>query len=351
MNSLQSILVRVCTIIGIFFVSVSQAAVIPVSFDVPSLWTPLPNAGYLNFVEPGPVLGPGNVPLGIAGVTSGTEEYTGWVDTPAGGALTGASVDVIPGNPMETSFDNGATHGDRVDFDFVIENRHTEEESSGNPPQLLSLHPGIAGLMSWEIAATLPSSHIDPAGPFPHFHSNLVPPCPDSSSFVCVSDYANLGLTTFNTVDVFSAIATSSEFVGYDLYGLISDTESSARDAALDYIVAFCNAFTGQCAPGTPVTVFAPGWTTLASADNYVARWRSPFPATHVGIDPPANPDLERFGVNNIVQIDAIVAATVPEPSTLALFCVGLMGSILIAWNARSTARNRWVENSPGSAQ
>lgn len=336
MPNLQSMLVGGIPILGLFFATISQAAVIPVSFDVPLLWTPLPNAGYLNFVEPGPALGPGNVPLGVAGVTSGTEEYTGWVDTPAGAGLTGASVDVIPGNPMETSFDNGATHGDRVDFDFVVENRHTEEEASGNPPPLLSLHPGVAGLMSWEIAPAQPSSHIDPAGPLPHFHSNLVPPCPDSSSFVCVSDYANLGLTTFNTVDVFSVIATSSEFVGYDLYGLISDTELSARDAALDYIVAFCNAFTGQCAPGTPVTVFALGWTTLASADNYVARWRSPFPATHVGIDPPATPTLEGFGADKFVQIDAIVAATVPEPGTLALFCFGLAG---LGWHNKHKPR------------
>lgn len=79
------------------------------------------------------------------------------------------------------------------------------------------------------------------------------------------------------------------------------------------------------------MAVFVPGWTSLAVADDYVTRWRSPFPATHVGIDPPATTELEDFGVDRLVQIDAIVAANVPEPGTLALVSVACIGSIVRA--------------------
>lgn len=340
----RRVLFTTCCAGGMLFMTSPQAAFLPTSFDVPILWAPLPNAGYLNFVEPGPSLNANGTLMGIPGVaTSGTEEYTGWVGAPASAAITDATPDVVPGPNGDLPFDNGATHGDRVDFDFVVENRIIEEPSTGNPnpppPDVLPNHPNVTGLMTWEIGATQPSSHIDPLGGAPHLHSGLTPPCADGSSFICLSDFATQGVATFNTVDVFSVIATSDPFSGNDVFGLVSDTELSARDAALDYFVAFCNAFTGQCAQGTPVTVFVPGWTSLAVADDYVTRWRSPFPATHVGIDPPATPDLDGFGVDKIVQIDAIVAANIPEPSTLALVCIAFIGSIVRAQKLSSARK------------
>ncbi|WP_374615708.1 hypothetical protein [Thauera aminoaromatica] len=344
MSRIRRMLFTTCCAGGMLFMTSPQAAFLPTSFDVPILWAPLPNAGYLNFVEPGPSLNANGTLMGIPGVaTSGTEEYTGWVGAPASAAITDATPDVVPGPNGDLPFDNGATHGDRVDFDFVVENRIIEEPSTGNPnpppPDVLPNHPNVTGLMTWEIGATQPSSHIDPLGGAPHLHSGLTPPCADGSSFICLSDFATQGVATFNTVDVFSVIATSDPFSGNDVFGLVSDTELSARDAALDYFVAFCNAFTGQCAQGTPVTVFVPGWTSLAVADDYVTRWRSPFPATHVGIDPPATPDLDGFGVDKIVQIDAIVAANIPEPSTLALVCIAFIGSIVRAQKLSSARK------------
>lgn len=342
MISLRRMLFIICPVVGMLSMTSPHAAFVPISFDVPTLWTPLPNAGYLNFVEPGPALNANGTTIGIPGVaTSGTEEYTGWVGAPASTGITDAYPDLMPSPGGGLAVDDGATYGDRVDFDFVVENRKIEEESSGTVLDVPPNHPDVTGLMTWEIGATQPSLHIDSTGgiAIPHFHSGLTPPCTDGSSFICLSDFATQGMTTFNTVDVFSVIATSIPSSGNDVFGLVSDTELSARDAALDYFVAFCNAFTGQCAQGIPVMVFVPGWTTLATADDYVTRWRSPFPATHVGIDPPATPDLEGFGVDKIVQIDAVVAANVPEPNSLALACIGFIGCIVWARKVRSTGK------------
>ncbi|MFO1429633.1 MAG: PEP-CTERM sorting domain-containing protein [Candidatus Competibacteraceae bacterium] len=317
--------------------STAFATHISTDLDVNQLWTPMQakHYGYLNFVEPGPVRdSQGNIVN-----TSGTEEYTGWVDTPQPGlGGTGATPDLNPPPPPPqppTAFDNGLTHGDRVDFDFVVENRVNELNPVAAP--VTPLHPGTVGYLSWEIAPTQPSTHIDPATGLKHTHDGanpIVPYCSDNSSFIfsggpCVPDY---NAPTFDVVDVFSIIADPVDANGVvtDPLGLVSDVgEATPRDAALDYVLDFCNIFTGQCAPGTPILVFIPGWTNAAVADDYVARWASPFPATHVFIDPTGpveHPD-------QIVQIDAIIAYT-PEPATLALMGLGLAG--MLVWRRRS---------------
>jgi len=296
------------------------AAHVPLALDVPVLWTAPAGAGYLNFVEPGPV------PLG----TSGTEEYTGWVDTPGAPGASGANADLFaPFGPP--AVDNGITHGDRVDFDFVVENR-TEELApvSGVPV----LHPGITGFMTWEIAPTAPTAHIDPATGLPHTHAPGT--CPDIGSFVCLPDYAG---PTFNQVDVFSIIADPVDATGVltDLFGIVADTEIAPRDAALDYMLDFCNIITGACVPGIPIMVFVPGWSAADAADDFVARWvpAGPLPgggATHVMIDPifadPFHPD-------EIIQIDALVVSNVvPIPAAVWLFGSALA---ILSWMRRKT--------------
>ena len=266
------------------------------------------------------------VPLG----TSGTEEYTGWVDTPGAPGASGATADLGP-IPPPPAVDNGVTHGDRIDFDFVVENR-TEELApvSGIPV----LHPGITGFLTWEIAPTAPTAHIDPASGLPHAHAPGI--CPDVASFVCLPDYAG---PTFDQVDVFSIIADPVDAfaVPTDPFGIVADTEVAPRDAALDYMLDFCNIVTGACVAGTPVMVFVPGWSAIDAADDYVARWIPASPlagggATHVMIDPVF---ADAIHPDEIIQIDALVVSTVPAPSAVWLFgsALGLLG-----WMRRKAA-------------
>jgi len=79
--------------------------------------------------------------------------------------------------------------------------------------------------------------------------------------------------------------------------------------------------------------VFTLGWDPVATSDDFIARWVSPFPATHVAIDPEVS---GLFGHDGITQIDAIKVPNVPEPSTLILLASGLAG--LVAWRRRKRA-------------
>ena len=75
-----------------------------------------------------------------------------------------------------------------------------------------------------------------------------------------------------------------------------------------------------------------------AVADDYVTRWLSPFAATHVLIDP-IGPSFDASGAcvthcDQVVQIDAIVAARVPEPGTVGLIGLAL-GVLGVGWRRR----------------
>lgn len=305
---------------AIFFLLVgpAQATHVPVALDTPALWTPLPGSGYLNFVEPGPAAG---VP------PSGTEEYTGWVDTQACPGCTGATPDLtLPGGPFvpgQTAFDNGITHGDHADHDFVVE--HRPIEVGAVIPPVAPLHP-LTGFLTWEISPppTAPSAHIDPATGLPHaFHG----------ATVLLPDY---GGPFFTVVDVFSVIADPVDSFGLvtDPAGLVADFDPGGpRDKALDYMVDFCDGI-GGCVPGTPVKVFVPGWDPVAVSDDYVTRWVAPggFFATHIAIDPVG---ADAFH-DEVVQIDAIVVAQqIPEPSSLLLAVLGVLGLGLCGWRRR----------------
>jgi hypothetical protein len=285
------------------------ASHIAVGLDTPALWVPLNGtAGYLDFTHPGP------------GAFGANEEYTGWVDTPGAphappGVGTGATPDLAPGGLA--TFDNGLTHGDRVDFDFVAENRPIEV-GVVIPP--VGPNHGIVGPLEWGIGLTTASGHIDPATGLPHVHTGLLPDCTGDliGDELCLPDYAS---AAFFAVDVFSVSATPVDAVGIptDPAGLVSDAEVLPRDAVLDYDLFFCNGIAG-CVAGVPTLVFAPGWSAAATADDFVARWTSPIAATHVIIDPVGAPAAPH---DEVTQIDAIVAY-VPEPSTALLLASGL---------------------------
>ncbi len=283
------------------------AAHVPVALDSPLLWAGLPGSGYLNFIE-----GPPN-PFGPA-----TEEYTGWVDTQFAAGATGAHVDQLA-VPFGAAVDNGLTHGDRADYDFVAENRPIE--TMAIVPVVAPLHFAggvpIVGPLTWEIAPTAPSAHIDPSTGFPHpFHG--------AGAELILPDY---GVPSFAGVDVFSVIADPVDAggVGTDVFALVSDGDPlPPREAALDYFLDFCSIADG-CVPGVPTLVFVPGWDPAAVADDYVARWIPDplvkpvgFAPTHVVIDPLAPPLHDE-----VTQIDAVVAF-IPEPATCMLLLIGL---------------------------
>jgi hypothetical protein len=221
--------------------------------------------------------------------------------------------------------DNGLTHGDRADFDFVVENRPIEVGAIVPPAGLGALHAPIVGFLTWEIAPTLPSAHIDPT-------TGLLHPPPHPAT-LALPDYAG---PSFAGVDVFSVIANPVDPTGLvtDPFGLVSDGDAGPRNAALDYDLVFADATTGAVVPGVPVTVFVPGWNLGAVADDYVARWipapGAPvgFVPTHVLIDPVG---ADAFH-DEVAQIDAVAAfSEIPEPTSLAIVAVGaIAGSLFV---------------------
>ena len=315
MHTRRVLAISGAVIVGLLASSTAAlAAHIPIALDTPVLWTPLnATVGYLDFTHPGP------------GPFGSNEEYTGFAATPAAphappGTGTGATPDLAPGGLA--TVDNGLTHGDRVDFDFVAENRPIEV-GAVLPP--VGPNHGIVGPLEWGVGVTTPSAHIDPSVPAPHGHVGLLPDCNGDlvGDELCLPDYAG---TTFSVVDVFSVIATPVDVLGLptDPFGLVADAELLPRDAALDYDLFFCSA-AGGCVAGAPTLVFIPGWLAGASADDFVARWTSPIAATHVIIDPVGAPAAPH---DEVTQIDALVAY-LPEPATstligLALAALGL---------------------------
>ena len=87
--------------------------------------------------------------------------------------------------------------------------------------------------------------------------------------------------SNFNVVDVFSIIA---RFADNDGDSLDPATPSFRRNAALDYQVEFFDQNDSSWKPGRQVDVFPEGWTTRSHADDYIARWWSPFSTTSVRV-------------------------------------------------------------------
>jgi hypothetical protein len=273
---------------------------IPGTIDVPALWTPMPNDGYLEFINP--VEHPALVGVPVFTSPPGlimTEEYTGFT--------TAAGVDIIEVG------DSDIVAGDRADFDWVQENRPCETGGPGpcfNP--LPVNHPGMTGAMGWTVGVTEPSPHVDPGTGGAHGHSIAeLPPGP-----LPVLPNVDYPFPFFRGADVFSVISIEQD-------ATIELGTPGSREAALDYVLDFGNTVTGFSSPGIPVVSFAPGWTPLTTIDDYVTRWVPAVPGLYnvVAIEPAFGPH------DNVTEIDAIKAwLGVPEPSSICLMLAGLMG-------------------------
>jgi hypothetical protein len=195
-------------------------------------------------------------------------------------------------SPYITTVDNGFTYGDRADFDWVEDNRFLE------PIPGADNHVAV-DWMVWGIGPTLSSSHTG------HDHGS----------------WGELNLpsftgSSFRVVDVVSQIARYAD-MDVDTAG-----NWSRRESALDYYLQF--SFDGTSwVDGTVNKVFIPGWTNASSADDYVARWISPIEARFGRVS-----GSLVLGHDGNVQIDAIIASAVPEPSTFLLIGSGLAGII-----------------------
>ena len=218
----RQLLLVVGVLVGLVLaLSPAYATHIPAALDIPILRPPMPGEGYLNFVEVGPG-GPCPAVPFAAPAGPCTEEYTGWTEFPV----------TSTGDTNDFPTDNGLTHGDRADFDWVVENRAVE---LGALPFPLVNHPVLVGFMLWEIAPTTPSAHINPFTGLPHAHVPLLPVCPDGSMNLCDPDYTG---TTFRVADVFSVISLEAN---PDEFGrpippgpfnpLVTDTEAIPREA------------------------------------------------------------------------------------------------------------------------
>ena len=247
---------------------------IPAELDLPVLWTPLPDDGYLDFMTPSAPIRiqsePGTRALG-AGAIFG-EEHTGFT------TMEGRGV-------VDHPYDNDRVAGDRADFDWVQEHRPDETGVSYGGTN----HPR-PGVLAWTIGPTSASAHA--SGGQPHGHSAAETP-PGPLPELAGGDFQD---SHFRVVDVFSVIAGGED-----------KDEGGRREAALDYELWFVDLERGVSTHGVPTVVFVPGWSEEADRDDFVARWvpATPGPWNAVVIDPPW-----AAGHDKITEIDGVRAAS-----------------------------------------
>jgi hypothetical protein len=270
--------------------STAWASHVPTSIDVSGIRPDVPDDGYLEFINP--TEHPGLIGIPVPASPPGvivTEEYTGYT--------------LADGTDIIEVGDSDTTAGDKADFDWVQENRADEFAPLGN-------HPGMVGAMGWTVGSPEMSPHVDPGTGGTHGHSDEESP-PGTLPHL---DNDIWTLPFFDAVDVFAIISEGE------------DTDSSLRDSALDYELAFGNSVTGASSLGIPIISWVDGWTTLTTIDDWVTRWVPTIAGLYdlIAIEPTAG-----FGHDEVTEIDAIKAvslARVPEPTTLLLLGLGLAG-------------------------
>lgn len=231
----------------------------------------------------------------------GTHSHLGEKVTQMGGTTAVTQTEAMYRSSYVQRADNGFTHGDRADFDWVEDNISMELGTTTGDN-----HPGV-DFMVWEIGNVAPSAHNG------HDH--------DSWGELALQTYVG---DTFRIVDVISQIARYAD-MDVDAAG-----NWSRRESALDYLLDF--SFDGvKWVAGKAIKVFEDGWTLASDAEDYVARWLSPIDAKFVRV---AGYPLGGTHDGN-VQIDAIIAA-VPEPETIILFASGL----IMMWSGRRAGKN-----------
>ncbi|MCI0334330.1 MAG: hypothetical protein L0228_14020 [Planctomycetes bacterium] len=296
------VLVGLVTLMLLAGSQTALAVHVPAALDVPTLWTPMPNDGYLEFINP--VEHPLLVGVPVFSTPPGvimTEEYTGYT--------LASGVDIIEVG------DSDVVAGDRADFDWVQENRGCETGGPCFNPLPVN-HPGMVGAMGWTVGSPETSPHVDPGTGGAHGHSvEEVPAGP--LPFLPNETYTP---RFFRGVDVFSIISEGQD-------STLELSSPGGRDAALDYVVDFGNTITGFSTPGVPVVVFAPGWTAATTIDDFVARWVPSVPGLYnvVAIEPAFDPH------DQVTEIDAVKAWGVPEPSSICLALAGFLGASLLS--------------------
>lgn len=199
-----------------------------------------------------------------------------------------------------THSNNKETAGDVADFNWVADHELIERISGSS--NSADLNDGNQDFLIWEIDAS------------------QVTAGPDRGHKAGKLDVAGYDASSFKVVDVFSNInryADNDYTPGAD--NVDSPSAEAVRKAkALDYATPEFSEDGIDWEKGELVDVFKPGWTSAATSDNYVARWKTDLDAQFVRIAriPIANID----GHDGNAQIDAVMAASelpaVLEPST-----------------------------------
>ena len=279
--------------------NVAFADHVSTGLDVDKLWSPPNNGngffeGYLEFINP--TEHPGLIGTGFPSSPPGliqTEEFTGFT--------------LPDGTDIIEVADTDTTAGDRTDFDWVQENRALELAGIGNH------QPGPFGAMGWVMGPTEMSPHFDTGVGAAHAHSDQeIPPgaLPHLNNQDCPVEF-------FEGVDVFSIISDEE------------DSDSTARNAALDYVVDFGNTATGAFSSGVATVVFIPGWTAVTGIDDFVARWMPTTPGFYnmIAIEPAFASNGDHDEVTEIDAVKCFLSSVGGEYLTLdsqALFVAGL---------------------------
>jgi len=209
-------------------------------------------------------------------------------------------------NPTVSHIDNGLTHGDMADFDWVEDNLYLEQ-AGGRADN----HDGYDWLV-WQIGPIAPSSHSG------HDHGN----------------WGVLDLPAF-TGDYFGVVDVVSQIAWWTDMDVDESGNWSLRDSALDYTLQFSDDGQ-QWVQGMVNTVFIDGWTNASKAEDWVARWISPVEAEYVRIS-----ELIVDGHDGNTQIDAVIArqSVIPESSSLVIW--GCLAGLALAAARLRRASNR----------